>query len=99
MNLEELKQIIFLSEHGYYDEKAVKLANKNKPKSIERYEIVNGEIYTMYREPVIITKNIHSYYPLHSVSSGKELLNIFRKDWIKANFPKIKKLTELGEEK
>lgn len=44
MKAEELKQIVFLAEHGYYDDKVMKLADKNKPKNIDAYVLRGDEI-------------------------------------------------------
>ena len=89
MNEEELKQIIFLSEHGYYDKKVIKMANKNKPESIDLYELHGDIIHILH------SGYIKGYYGQDNERIGRELLDTFRKKYIIKTFPEIKKLVEV----
>jgi len=91
MNLEELKQIIFLSEHGYYDKKVIKMANENKQDHVDRYELHGDACITIH------SGGISGFYGVDNIRMGREMLNTFRKKYIIKTFPEIKKLVEKGE--
>lgn len=93
MNLEELKQIIFLSEHGYYDLEAIKMANANKPDNVESYELHGDSVITVH------SGGIRGYYGVDNERVGREILAIARKRYIITTFPEIKKLVDKKEKK
>jgi len=91
MNLEELKQIIFLSEHGYYDKEVVKLANENKSENIDRFYLYDGVVVAVH------SGGVEGFYGVDNMKIGRGMLSEFRKEYIIKTFPEIKKLVEEGE--
>ena len=86
MNLEELRQIIFLSEHGYYDEEVMKLANKDKPEHVDIYQLHGDVVHTLH------SGYINGFYGQDNILIGRDLLSRFRKQYIIKSFPEIKNL-------
>jgi len=91
MNTEKLKQIIFLLERGYYDNKVIKYANDNKDVTVDKYELGDGEII-IYHDGWVC-----GYYNqnITSPSFGQKLLKRYRKEWISKQFPEIKELLNI----
>ena len=93
MKVEDLMKIVFLAEHGYYDDKVMEIANKNKPKNIDNYELRGNEII-VYHDGWIC-----GYYGQQQTAPtlGEDLLKDFRKEYLKSEFPEIRKLLEIGD--
>ncbi len=93
MKMEELKKVVFLLEHGYFDDKVLNHMNKTKTDDIDHYEIMNGDMLV----PFIKTNTgcITGY----GVNSGtyKEMLKASRLTWAKNKIPEISQLIKLGD--
>ena len=85
MKLEELKKIVFLLEHGYFDDKVLKYANRTKPKTIEHYELKGTMMIPVTSDGVL------GFYGSRD-GFYKELLNQFRRDWAQEKLPEIKQI-------
>lgn len=93
MKIEELKQIIFLLEHGYYDDEVMKMANKDSNYPTDYYELRGDEI-------VVWHDGICGYYNQDIIAPnfGRNLLKRFRTDYIKNKYPKVSKLLNIEED-
>jgi len=86
MELEELKREVFLLEHGFYDREVLQFANKHKPRGVNYFIIISGQMLAVRDDSITTLLSVQRGQNIF----GEDLLKEWRKKWFFARHPELK---------